>query len=628
MKNVPSAEKVVQGFKEYHSVAATPQGVAWVEFNPITGLNRLFLREHNRTVVITPEEASVRSRVNEYGGVAWVMVGNAFAWVNAVDQQIWISPYSSNDSILSCPNASTPLTSTPQRRFADLVYDAKHKRLLAVCETEVGGGSEPKHSLVSIDCTTGMVLDVLQGADFYASPRLSPDGKTLAWIEWQHPHQPWLSTELFVIQLEDGLPVISTQTKLASHASWLQPRFSPNDDVVALGDPDNWWNPYVFRQTEQGYAQPMPVLHEVLPVEFTTAPWSLGLSTYAWDEQGHLHALVQEQGYSRYWCFDAQTKFKHSVALPFSRLSSLSLSSTHAYCVAESEDRYPGVVALDLAELTWQIIMGADTPDHPVSLPQPYWIKTTNACNVQSFYYPPLTPPSQLSKEPTPPPLILLTHGGPTSATYPVLNPRIQYWTSAGFAVADINYRGSCGYGREFRCALAGCWGQAEVEDVEHLVDQLLADGLAHPDALFIRGQSAGGYTTLMTLIHSSRFKAGASLYGVSDLLSLNRSTHKFESNYLGWLVGQKSVLSDPMRSPIFQVKAISAGVIFFQGLQDKVVPFDQTKHIAEALKRQGNTVREIYFRDEAHGFRIAKNVQQVLEEELDFYLGFLPSNL
>ncbi|EXJ10945.1 prolyl oligopeptidase family serine peptidase [Nitrincola nitratireducens] len=626
MMAVPSAEKVVKGFKEYHSLAATPQGVAWVESNPVTGRNRLYFSQLGSVTAITPEESSVRSRVNEYGGVAWTRVDNAFAWVNAADQQIWISPYPADDPILSCPEVSVPLTSTPQRRFADLVYDGQHQRLLAVCEIAVDEASEPQQSIVSIDCTTGAVLDILQGADFYAYPRLSPDGKTLVWIEWQHPHQPWLFTQFKLIQLEDGHPVISTQTQLANNASWLQPRFLPNGDLVALGDPDNWWNPYVFKQTEQGYPQASPLLDEILPVEFTTAPWALGLSTFAWDEQGHLHALVQEQGYSRYWRFDAQTKAKHSVTLPFSRLSSLSLSSTHAYCVAESEDRYPGVVALDLVELTWKIIVGADTPDHPVSLPQPYWIKTTNACDVQSFYYPPLTPPSQLTQEPSAPPLILLTHGGPTSATYPVLNPRVQYWTSAGFAVADINYRGSCGYGREFRCTLAGCWGRAEVEDVEHLVDQLVAKGLAHTDALFIRGQSAGGYTTLMALIHSARFKAGASLYGVSDLLPLHAHTHKFESHYLSWLVGDESEMSQPERSPAHLAHALQAeGVIFFQGLQDPVVVPEQTHAMVAALKAAGKTVEAIYFADEAHGFRLALHQQQVLERELTFYMGFKP---
>jgi len=207
-----------------------------------------------------------------------------------------------------------------------------------------------------------------------------------------------------------------------------------------------------------------------------------------------------------------------------------------------------------------------------------------------------------------------------------VLTPRIQYWTSAGFAVADINYRGSCGYGREFRYALAGCWGQAEVEDVEYLVDQLVTDGLAHPNALFIRGQSAGGYTTLMALIHSTRFKAGASLYGVSDLFKLHQQTHKFESFYLKWLVGDESRLKHSKHSPIYQAKAISAGVIFFQGLKDKVVPPEQTKRMLEVLEQQGNTVHAIYFSEESHGFRMAKNQQRVLEEELQFYLEFLPT--
>ncbi|KGK41627.1 hypothetical protein LH51_13500 [Nitrincola sp. A-D6] len=243
----------------------------------------------------------------------------------------------------------------------------------------------------------------------------------------------WLSTQLVSIQLHhDGTLDLSTQTQLANNASWLQPHFSPEDDLVALGDPDNWWNPYVFVQTAHRHIEAVRLFDEIFPVEFTTAPWALGLSTYAWDNQGHLHALVQDKGYSHYWRFDAQSKAKQSVTLPFSRLSSLSLSATHAYLVADSEDRYPGVIALDLAELSWQIIIGAGKPDYPVNLPQSYWIKVANTYDVQSFYYP---PQKQLTHEQTPPPLILLTHGGPTSATYPVLNPRVQYWTSAGFAV-------------------------------------------------------------------------------------------------------------------------------------------------------------------------------------------------
>ena len=622
MNSVPSAAKVVQGFKEYHSVSAMPSGVAWVESNPATGRNRLFLSEAGRITGVTPEPLSVCSRVNEYGGVAWVPLNDAFAWVNATDQQIWISPYPTEDQAVNLKDASYPLTATPQRRFADFIYDAQHQRLLAVCETHVEGASEPQHSLVSINGSTGAVVDIIQGADFYAYPRLSPDGNTLVWVEWQHPYQPWLSTQLVAMQLNvDGTPIAATRTVLADNASWLQPGFSCEGDLVALGDPHNWWNPFVFKRTAEGGYQPPEPGYGILSVEFTTAPWALGLKTYAWDTQGNLHALVQTQGVSQYWLYTPATQAWQSISLPFSRLSSLSLSSTHAYMVAEAEDRYPAVIAVSLGSAAWQLIRGGDRPDMVVSRPSPYWVEANTGQPVQSFYYPPT---GRLCSATQAPPLIVLTHGGPTSATYPVWNPRIQYWTSAGFAVVDVNYRGSCGYGRDFRLALQGGWGKAEVEDVEVLVDALVEEGLANTDALYIRGQSAGGYTTLMALIHSARFKAGASLYGVSDLASLHEQTHKFESHYLSWLVGDNEELSNTERSPMHQAQSITAGVIFFQGLEDKVVLPEQTQGMVAALKEQGTPVQVRYFANEAHGFRLAAHQQQVLEEELEFYMGFM----
>ncbi|WP_409525501.1 alpha/beta hydrolase family protein [Nitrincola sp. MINF-07-Sa-05] len=664
-----TAAEAVASTVEYGSVQAHAGLVFWIAYDPGSGCNRLHCLDVLRESMtcLTPEGMSVRSRVHEYGGGAWSIAGmttslldggsrsdvvsnvERVAWVNDRDQQIWLTRLSSSSDNRIQPLAapsSYRLTSQANMRFADLTYDPIRHRLLAVAEIHQEGesaqGEEVCNLLVAICLESGKVSAVARGADFYAAPALSPDGRWLAWVEWHHPAQPWLNTRIRLCDLDHPeleAAVMGSMGRASTESSsiegrstgrsptddqvaWLQPRFSPDAELLAVGDVDNWWN--LFKLSRDSAPEP---LADTVQAEFTQAPWQLGLCSYGWSHQGELLAIAQAEGYSTLRRYQADHKRWLTVPLPFTRLHSLALAGDHAYMVAECPERSSGIIMLDLSNNQWRYLCGGAEPNCYLSLPQARSCPLDNGDELPFFYYPPQT--SRLTSD-NAPPLIMLIHGGPTSSTVPVLNPRIQYWTQRGFAVADLNYRGSCGYGRRYRMMLESNWGIADVEDAERVADWLVSQGLADAKALFIRGQSAGGYTVLMALLSSQRWCAGASLYGISDLQRLAQTTHKFESRYLNWLIGDpdNQGLDNQelfrQRSPYYLADGWKTPVIFFQGGKDRVVPPEQTLRLQERLQQAGVRVEACLFDDEGHGFRLARNQQQVLEQEMAFYLGSL----
>ncbi|MBE0505630.1 MAG: S9 family peptidase [Marinospirillum sp.] len=570
----------------------------------------------------------MRSRVHEYGGGAWSIISmTGVAWVNDQDQQIWLTVWDSTSSTSQQPNqidsSSYRLTSQMNMRFADLTYDPVRHWLLAVAEiheeAESAKGEEVCNLLVAICLKSGNLTVLAKGADFYAAPALSPDGRWLAWVEWKHPAQPWLNTCVRLADLDHPDQEAAVMRSTDDQVAWLQPRFSPDAELLAVGDIDNWWNLFKLSKTEV----PKP-LTDTVQAEFTQAPWQLGLCSYGWSSHGELLAIVQAGGYSSLRRYQADLQCWLTLSLPFTRLYSLALSGDYAYMVAESPECLSGIIMLNLSDNRWHYLCGGAEPACHVSLPQARSCPLNEGDELPFFYYPPHSASIPLTTNAAPP-LILLIHGGPTSSTAPVFNPRIQYWTQCGFAVADLNYRGSCGYGRRYRLMLQSRWGIADVEDAESVVDWLVSQDLADAQALFIRGQSSGGYTVLMALLSSQRWCAGASLYGISDLQRLAQTTHKFESRYLNWLIG------DPddqelfrQRSPYYLADGWQTPVIFFQGRKDKVVPPEQTLRLQARLQQAGVRVEACLFDDEGHGFRLACNQQQVLEQEMAFYLNSL----
>lgn len=604
-----SAQDAVAALQDYAVLRLHHGALYGISFDVASGRNRLCRFDAHQADSLLPDPFSVRSRVHEYGGGAWCLVEESACFVNDSDQQIWRC---------DLHNATpTQLTHARATRFADLHYDAHRNRLIAVGEVHDDGWAEPQNRLLSV-ALNGQVSILAQGADFYSSPALSPDSKQVAWIEWDHPQQPWRDTRLLVANISASGQLEAIQQLSDCDAAWAQPRFSPDGRLHAVVDRDNWWR--IESYGSNGW-EPLPGIPPDA-TEFTTAPWQFGLATYGWDGQGRLFALGQCDGYTRLYQHDGEMWRALATDLPVTRMHSLAFEASKLACVAEFSDRMPAVISLDLTRLNqtaleWNIVYGGEAPKYPVSEPEPCRVSLGEGVEIPYFLY----RPREL-REGQSAPLVIYTHGGPSAATAPTFKPSIQYWTQRGFMIADVNYRGSTGFGRAYRLKLAENWGVSDVDDVEAVAQQLIGQHLADHDAVFIRGNSAGGYTTLCALAGSKLFRAGASLYGVSDPARLNQITHKFESRYLHWLIGDPETQASRYRSrsTLYNADRITAPVIFFQGERDRVVLPEQTRQMAESLRSNGIPVETHYFSDEAHGFRKAQHQACVLEQELAFY--------
>lgn len=543
--------------------------VCWLEQRP---------REAGRTVLVrngvdlTPAGFSVRSRVHEYGGGSYAIP----YFVNDKDQQLY--------------RDATPVTHTPGLRFADVVVDGD--RLIAVCEDHRAGG-EPINSLVAI--TGGNIETLVAGNDFYSSPCLFDSH--LAYLTWNHPNLPWDETELWL----DG-------RKIAGDASIFQPQWSPAGVLHFVSDRNNWWNLYRYRAGQ---------IEHVLdkPVEFGMAQWNFGMSTYAFLADGRIVCSFNECGTWRLGLFDGALRV---FDLPFTDISQVRAAGHHVVFLGASPEHPAAVIGLDANTGHTEILRRSTT----VTV-DPRYISPAIALD-HAFYYPPVNPdfsglPGEL------PPLIVMCHGGPTSATTSGFDLKKQFWTSRGFAVVDVNYGGSTGFGRAYRQRLNGQWGVVDVDDCCAAARQLVDKKLADPNRLIIRGGSAGGFTTLAALTFRHVFKAGASYYGISDL-EWSNDTHKFESRYNDRLVAPwpagKNLYDE--RSPLRHVDKLNCPVIFFQGLDDKVVLPNQSQLMVEALRKKGVPVEYLEFAGEGHGFRQAATIQQTLEAELAFYQKIL----
>lgn len=615
-----SADDAVTALADYAALSLHDGVVYGVRYEPHSGRNRLCRFQEGQAQSLLPERFSVRSRVHEYGGGAWCRGGTRWLFVNDEDQQIW-----QLDAGATEPSRVTTHLNT---RFADLHWDRHRHRLIAVSEQHGGCDShaerahasdEPINRLVAIDLQ-GQLTVLAEGADFYSSPALSPDGRYLAWIEWDHPQQPWRGTRLCRVALDRAGRAGSRQLLSDIDAAWAQPRFSRNGVLHAVVDRDNWWR---IERYDGVRFVPLPGAAPER-TEFTTAPWQFGLATYGWSDDGTLYATGQRDGYSTLYRYRSACWEPLTLTLPATRLHALCSDGERLACVAECADRLPAVLMLHPApdantRPDCTLVQGGEQPTTRISVPRLCRIRLPHAAttDIPCFLYRP-----QPSGDDRPRPLLIWLHGGPTAATAPVYRPAIQYWTQRGFMVADVNYRGSTGFGRDYRLQLAGQWGRADVEDVEAVARQLIEQGLADPEAIFIRGNSAGGYTTLAALAHSALFVGGASLYGVSDPARLNAVTHKFESRYLHWLIADPAI--DParyrQRSPLHNAAAIRVPVIFFQGEKDRVVLPEQTRQMVAQLRENGVEVEAHYFADEGHGFRKAGNQARVLAREWAFY--------
>ena len=613
-----SAELITRAAPGLNCLQSYGESLYWVESRPWeAGRNVIMCRAADGSIKdLLPKPYSHSSRVHEYGGMAYAISDDSLYFVNASDQRIYKTD-------LSGENEPRPITGLSLQRFADLVIDSNNQRIIAVCEEHEGdsGEQEPENYLVAVSLNTEnpSVTKLETGADFYAYPRISPDQKTLCWIQWQHPNMPWDCTQLWQASINsDGSLTDKTLVAGASNnESIFQPQWSPDNQLYFVSDRNNWWN--IYRAESDGCT---PVLE--IEAEFATPLWQFGMSTYDFVNAQTIGCLWTDQGIWHSGFIDITSGQLSKVDCSYSSIHAACCFQGSLYMVAGAAAIASEVVSVTSSDQTLNTIYAPATPDidpQGLSQPQSILFPTNGGEQVHAFFYPPANE-AYCGEDNELPLVIALCHGGPTGATDSGLNLKIQYWTSRGFAVVDINYRGSTGFGRSYRQSLAGAWGIADVQDSQSAIDYLTAENKIDPERCIIRGGSAGGYTVLSALTFTDTFKAGASLYGIGDLETLATDTHKFESRYMDSLIGPYPERKDIYlaRSPIHHAEGLNCPVIFLQGLEDKVVPPNQAEMMVKLLEEKGIKVGHVTFPDEGHGFRKAANIIRAMESELAFY--------
>jgi dipeptidyl aminopeptidase/acylaminoacyl peptidase len=475
---------------------------------------------------------------------------------------------------------------------------------------------------------SGESIVLAQGYDFYSTPRLSPDGAQLAWLAWNHPNMPWDGTELWCATLtEQGLINSAQLVAGGLEESIFQPEWSPAGVLHFVSDRTGWWNLYRWHAARVEPLHPMQA-------EFGLPQWVFGMRSYGFESAGRIVCVYSTAGIDQLAILDTSSGAFETIATPYTMFAYPHTALGQLVALAGSPTEHAAVVRLDLA--TRQIETLRRTSDLAVdpgyiSAPQAVEFPTDAGLTAHAFFYPPRNADYRAPAGERPP-LLVMSHGGPTAATTAELNLEKQYWTSRGIAVLDVNYGGSTGYGRAYRQRLNDQWGIVDMNDCANGALYLAKLGKADGDRLAITGGSAGGYTTLCALTFRDEFSAGASYYGVSDLAALAQDTHKFESRYLDRLIGPYPGRKDlyHQRSPIHYSNRLECPVILFQGLEDKVVPPNQAESMVDALRAKGLPVAYLAFEGEQHGFRKAENIKRALDGEFYFYariFGFEPAD-
>ena len=618
-----TTDVMVAGGVRFGGLAAEGAHCYWVEGRAAEGGRNVLVRRDadGQHRDLTPAPFNVRTRVHEYGGGAFAIHEGTAWFVNFDDQCIYRVGEGAEPVAVTLPGSL---------RYANLTVDPGRGRLICVVEDHSREG-EPENYLASIDATSGALQRLAAGHDFYSSPVLSADGRWMAWLTWDHPRMPWDGTELWLaeIEAEGGL---GETVKIAGGdtVSVFQPTFAPNGELFFVADPEGWWNLYACGVRRVPEA--VRAVHTGAR-ELGRPQWAFGMRCYGFQGERIL-ATFCEQGRWQLGWIDPRTGTLEPLQTDFAEIDAFAFAGDDVYILGGGPDRPVSLARLDLESgeaCTFRVSSSVTLAPEWLSVAEPVTYPTSEGDVAHGYFYAPRNPLWQAPVEERPP-LIVIGHGGPTGATATTFNPAIQYWTTRGFAVLDVNYRGSTGYGREYRDRLKGQWGVYDVADCVHGARALVERGLVDGARLAVRGGSAGGYTALAALVFHDTFTAGASYYGISELEALARDTHKFESRYLDQLIGPypKERARYQERSPINHTDRLSCPVIFFQGLEDKVVPPNQAEMMVEALKAKGLPVAYLPFEGEQHGFRAAATIKRTLEAELYFYgriFGFTPAD-
>jgi len=590
---------------------ADGQNLYWVESHPAEGGRYAILcrTSDGQITGLTPADFYARTTVHEYGGGIFTVADGVVYAARFEDQHLYrIKPGA----------APELLTSRDGYRYADLVVDKARNRLICVREDHTGPG-EAVNTLVSVSLKggdNGIVL--VEGNNFYGYPRLSPDGSQLAWLTWNHPHMPWDGTELWLADVQaDGSLGGRKFVAGGGDESIFQPQWSPQGTLCFVSDRSGWWNLY---RLADGAAEPLCPME----AEFGEPQWVFGMSKFCFADEQRIICTYTRDGLWYLAELDITRKQIHPIEAPYTDIDNLFAGDGFVAFIAGSPHQPFTVVRMDLPTGKFDHVRPAfevTVEAGYLSAPRPIEFPTTGGKTAHGFYYPPQNQ-DFVAPQGDMPPLLVLSHGGPTSATPTTLRYGIQYWTSRGFAVLDVNYGGSTGYGTAYRRRLNGEWGIVDVDDCSNGALYLVEQGLADVARLAIRGGSAGGYTTLACLAFKEVFTAGASHFGLSELEVFTKDTHKFESRYLDTLVGPYPEKKDLyyQRSPINFARQFNCPIILFQGDEDKIVPPSQSEMMYEAVREREIPVAYVLFKGEQHGFRKAENIKRALEGELYFY--------
>jgi acetyl esterase/lipase len=609
-----------RGSSRIGMVQAAGDAVYWSETRPEEQGRQAIVRagRDGRREDILPRPFSARSRVHEYGGGEFLVAGNTVYFVNDRDQQV---------HALVPGRRPRRITDAPGTRFADCVHDAARGRLIAVAEVhaprdEAGAHTLPRNLLVAIGLRDkpGQITELAAGRDFYASARLSPDGRRLAYLVWDLPDMPWDSATLYVADVvDDGSIGAPRRIAGGDGSATFQPEWGPDCHLYFVWDQTGWGSLYRWD------GKRVALVRRARGAELWRSQWVFGTRSFALHPNGRFAAAFLERGMPL--LETGRLAGGETASLPqlqkrAARIDEVVAAGNGFAALVHSPGAMPAVLRIERGALK------------PIAEPPPAIVepKAISAGKVQEFrsargqkafgiHYAPVNP-GYRGPQGALPPAIVFAHGGPTSMTDAGLKMRVQFYTSRGFAVFDVNYAGSTGYGRAYRQRLDSQWGIADVADCAAAARFLARRRLADPDRIAISGGSAGGYTTLMALATTKAFAAGSSHYGVSDLALLMQHTHKFESGYLHRLLGTtpanwKEVCAE--RSPLNLIGGIAVPVILFQGLDDRIVPPEQSRLIVEKLKARGIDVDYHEFAGEAHGFRKAETIVAVLQAELAF---------
>ncbi len=585
--------------------------IYWTELRPAEGGRQVIVRctPDGTASDVAPAPFNVRTTVHEYGGRCSVFDEDTVYFSNFADQRLY------RQRIGGQPQ---PLTPEAALRYADPVVDRRRQRLICVREDHSQEGKEAENTLVAIDLTSGEQTVLVSGSDFYSTPRLSPDGKRMAWLSWTHPNLPWDGTWLWVADFKaDGSLASATLVAGGEEESIFQPEWSPDGVLYFVSDRSGWWNLYRWLD---GQVEPL----QAMDAEFGMPQWVFGMNTYTFESAQRLVCTYTQMGQWYLATIDLATKQMTTLDLPYTYIQYPHALPGKVLVTAGSPSEPASIVLIDLATGQRQVLRRSSEIDLPASYfstPQIIEFPTENGLTAYANYYPPANPDFSAPAGEKPP-LLVLSHGGPTSAAPTLFNLSLQYWTSRGFAVVDVNYGGSTGYGRAYRERLNNNWGVVDMDDCVNAARYLVARGEVDSERLAIRGGSAGGYTTLCALTFRDVFKAGASHFGIGDLSPFVDETHKFESRYNVRLLGPYPEEAELyyQRSPIHFVDQISCPMILFQGLEDKIVLPVQSETMFAAVRAKGIPVAYLPFEGEQHGFRKAENIKRALDAELYFY--------